>query len=62
MKQVGDLKLFSVPDLSEIMGVSEKTIQIYLKEGKLKGRKFALRWYVTEEDMKAYFSQKQEEE
>jgi len=62
MKQVGDLKLFSVRDLSELLGVSEKTIQQYLKEGKLKGRKFALRWYVTEEDMKDYFSQKEEEE
>lgn len=62
MKQVGDLKLYSVEDLSELLGVSVKTIQQYLKDGKLKGRKFALRWYVTEEALRAYFSQKQEEE
>jgi len=61
MKQVGDLKLFSVEDLSELLSVQEKTIQQYLKSGKIKGRKLALRWYVTEEALRDYFNQKEEE-
>jgi len=61
MKQIGDLKLYSVEDLSKLLDIQEKTIQQYLKAGKIKGRKLALRWYVTEQDMKDYFSHKEEE-
>lgn len=61
MKQVGDLKLYSVEDLSELLDIQEKTLQQYLRAGKIKGRKLALRWYVTEDALRDYFQQVEEE-
>jgi len=61
MKQVGDLKLYSVEDLSELLDIQEKTLQQYLRAGKIKGRKLALRWYVTAEALRDYFQQVEEE-
>lgn len=53
--QVGDMKLYEVEELAEILGVGLPTIRKYLREGKLKGIKPAKRWYVSEEALKDYF-------
>ena len=55
-KQIGDLKLFEVEDLAETLGLHDRTIRKLLREGRLRGRKLGKRWYVTEESLKAYFS------
>ena len=54
-KKIGDLKLYSVDELSEILDIQETTIRKYLRDGKLRGRKLARRWYVSEESLAAYF-------
>ena len=43
--QVGDMKLYEVEELAEILGVGLPTIRKYLWEGRLKGTK-PKRWYV----------------
>ena len=53
--QVGDMKLYDVGELAEILGVGLPTIRKYLREGRLKGTKPAKRWYVSEEALKEYF-------
>ena len=53
--QVGDMKLYEVEELAEILGVGLPTIRKCLREGKLKGTKPAKRWYVSEEALKDYF-------
>jgi len=53
--QVGDMKLYDVEELAEILGVGLPTIRKYLREGRLKGTKPAKRWYVSEEALKEYF-------
>ena len=60
--KIGDLELYTVDELSELMEVQERTIRKYLREGKLKGRKLARKWYVTEESLHAYFEQPEPEE
>jgi len=63
--QVGDMKLYDVEELAEILGVGLPTIRKYLREGRLKGTKPAKRWYVSEEALKEYFQpepESQEEE
>jgi excisionase family DNA binding protein len=63
--QVGDMKLYEVEELAEILGVGLPTIRKYLREGRLKGTKPAKRWYVSEEALKEYFQpepESQEEE
>jgi excisionase family DNA binding protein len=53
--QVGDMKLYDVEELAEMLDVGLPTIRRYLREGKLKGKKLAKRWYVSEENLKDYF-------
>ena len=53
--QVGDMKLYDVEEVAEILSVGEPTIRRYLRQGKLKGKKLAKRWYVSEENLKDYF-------
>jgi hypothetical protein len=56
-KKFGGLEIFTVEDLSKILDIQEKTLRQLLKDGKLKGRKLARRWYVTEDHLREYFSQ-----
>lgn len=60
-KTIGDMVLYDVEELAKLLDVQERTIRAYLKDGKLKGRKMARRWYVTEESLKAYFEQPEPE-
>jgi excisionase family DNA binding protein len=55
--QVGDLKLYDVEELSDMLHVQDRTIRKLLREGQLKARKLARKWYVSEESLKEYFSQ-----
>ncbi len=59
--KLGDLTLFTVEELAELLEVQERTIRSYLNTGKLKGRKLAGRWYVTEDSLKEYFGQTERE-
>ena len=54
-KKIGDLKLYSVDDLHEMLGISKMTIRAYLRDGKLNGRKMGVKWFVTEDSLRRYF-------
>jgi excisionase family DNA binding protein len=56
-KTLAGLTLFTVEELSEILDIQETTIRKYLRDGKLKGRKLARRWYVSEENLQDFFRQ-----
>ena len=56
-KDLGDLKLYDVEELSKILNIQERTIRQMLRDGKLKARKMARKWYVTEDSLKEYFAQ-----
>lgn len=55
--QIGNLTLYTVEELSELLNIQERSIRKFLREGQIKGRKLANRWYVTEEALRAYFEQ-----
>ncbi len=56
-----DLILYDVEELSKTLDIQERTIRQLLREGKLKGRKLARKWYVTEDSLQEYFSQPEPE-
>lgn len=56
-KQIGTLTLYSVDDLHDQLGLSKMTIRAYLREGKIRGRKLGVKWYVTEEALRDYFAE-----
>ena len=53
--QLGDIKLYSLREISEALKVTEVTLRKYLNSGKLKGRKMGTRWFITEDNLKDYF-------
>jgi len=59
--EIGDLTLYTVEELSELFDVQAKTIRRMLRDGEIKGRKLARRWYTTEEELRDYFLQPEEE-
>ena len=54
--QIGDIKLYSLKELSEKLEVTRVTLRSYLRSGKIKGRKMGTTWYVTEESLREYFN------
>jgi hypothetical protein len=58
-RKLGDLVLYSVDDLHEHLGISKMTIRAYLREGKLKGRKFGVSWFVTQDALNAFFNEEE---
>ena len=60
-KRLGSLILYDVEELSEVLHVTKYTIRNYLRQGKLKGRKLARRWYVPEISLREYFGERNPE-
>lgn len=56
-KMIGSLALYTVEELSETLEIQERTLREYLREGRLKGRKLARRWYVSEDNIRDYFNE-----
>lgn len=56
-KKIGSLTLYSVEDLHQHLGLSKMTIRAYLREGKIRGRKLGVQWYVTEDALREYFDE-----
>ncbi|MEX1010956.1 MAG: helix-turn-helix domain-containing protein [Balneolaceae bacterium] len=54
-RKVGNVTLYSIDDLHEKLGVSKVTLRAYLREGRLKGRKLGVQWFVTEDALRDYF-------
>ena len=50
-----NLVLYDVEELSKLLDVQPVTIRRLFRDGKLKGRKMARKWYTTEQDLQAYF-------
>lgn len=56
-KKIGNLTLYSIDDLSELLDLSKMTLRAYLREGRIRGRKLGVSWYVTEEAIREYFDE-----
>lgn len=55
-KKIGNLVLYSVDELHEHLGLSKLTLRAYLRDGKLKGRKLGVGWYVSEDSLREFFN------
>ncbi len=59
-KKIGQLTLYSIDDLHEMLGISKMTLRAYLREGRIRGRKLGVSWFVTEDAMREYFEEPQQ--
>ncbi|MBO6622449.1 MAG: helix-turn-helix domain-containing protein [Balneola sp.] len=58
-RKIGSLTLYSIDDLHEMLGISKMTLRAYLREGRLKGRKLGVSWFVTENAIREYFEEEE---
>jgi len=49
-----DLRLYSLEEVSKLIGVTHRTAWNYVKEGKLKATKIGGAWKVTEENLRKF--------
>lgn len=45
------LRLYSLAEVEDVLGVSHRTLQTYVKEGHIQARKVGGRWKVTKEEI-----------
>jgi len=43
-----------VKDLIEILPLTKDSIKLYLRQGKIRGRKIGTRWYVSNSDLRTF--------
>lgn len=55
--EVGELKLYEVEELADLLHIQERIIRKLIREGQLKARKLSRKWIFTEDSLKEYFSQ-----
>lgn len=50
------IKLFTLTELEEVLGVTHRTLLNYVKEGRLKAVKVGGKWKVSEANLKAFIN------
>lgn len=55
-KQIGDIKLYSVKDLNNALGVNERTLRNWFNKARIKGVKIGTEWHITEENLKKFLN------
>lgn len=56
VKNLDGLRLYSLTDLEPILGVTHRTLQSYIKDGRLKGVKIGGKWKVSEETLRKFIN------
>lgn len=56
VKKLDGLRLYSLTDLEPILGVTHRTLQSYIKDGRLKGVKIGGKWKVSEETLRKFIN------
>ncbi len=50
------LILYNLTDLESVLGVTHRTLQTYIKNGRLKGVKIGGKWKVSDENLKKFIN------
>jgi excisionase family DNA binding protein len=54
--QVEDITIYSVKEISDILGITQVTIREYIRQGKLRAKKIAGEWRITGESLRDFLS------
>jgi excisionase family DNA binding protein len=54
MKEIFNEKHYTIKEVAEILGISNTTVQTYIKSNIFKAIKLAGKWYVTESTIKTF--------
>jgi len=53
--KIDENSLYDVPELTKLLGFTERTVCKLLREKKIKGKKLGKKWFITGSSVKAYF-------
>jgi excisionase family DNA binding protein len=53
---IGSLRLYTIPELAEKLGLTPVTIRNYIRHRGLPGQKIGHTWYISEDALEEYFS------
>lgn len=52
-EQIGEVKIYSIKEISERLDISPATVRRYIKDGRLVGKKVGHKFFITEEALLA---------
>ena len=55
-KRLDDIRLFTLTELEPILGVTHRTLQEYIKNGRLMGVNIGGKWKITEENLRKFLN------
>ena len=53
-KQIVGIKFFSIEETADMLQVSPQSIKLYVKAGKIAGKRINAKWHFSEESIQAY--------
>jgi len=53
-KKLDSIRLYTLSELEPILGVTHRTLQTYIKDGRLKGVKIGGKWKISEEVLRKF--------
>lgn len=54
--RLDSIRLYTLSEIEPILGVTHRTLQSYIKDGRLKGVKIGGKWKVSEETLKKFIN------
>ena len=55
-RRLDEIRLYTLTHLAPILGVTHRTLQTYIKTGRLKGVKIGGKWKVSEDALKRFIN------
>ena len=52
--EIGEIRAYTLMELTRHLGVTTMTLRKYIKDGRLKATKMAGKWVVTEDSLREY--------
>ena len=56
MTELKDIRLYNIKETAEILGVTTRTLQTYIKNGRIKARKIGRGWKFTEQSINEFIN------
>ena len=53
-KTIAGVKLYTIPEVAQVVGVTPQTIRRYIKKGRIKSNKIGRSIFITEKDLRNF--------
>jgi excisionase family DNA binding protein len=56
LDKLKDIRLYTLTELEDVLGVTHRTLQTYVANGRLKGVKIGGKWKITEDNLMRFIN------